>query len=90
MIRDDQVNDDSIAIIGFALKAPGGANSTQSFWDMMVEGRCTVSDIPASRFNVDAFWDPRPNVPGTVSSVNMGTRQENDHISDAIEKSASA
>lgn len=75
MNKKDQTDDDSIAIIGFALKAPGGADSTQSFWDMMIEGHCTVSDLPASRFNVDAFWDPNPNVLGTVSDTTMSTER---------------
>ena len=56
-----------IAIVGMAMRLPGGANSAASFWDLMMNkasGRCRV---PRDRYNIDAFYDPRAR-PGTVKT----------------------
>ncbi|MCJ1245434.1 hypothetical protein MMC30_002638 [Trapelia coarctata] len=47
-----------IAIVGFALKFPQDATSSESFWSMMEEGRCAATAFPANRFNADAFYHP--------------------------------
>ncbi|KAK8023703.1 polyketide synthase [Apiospora rasikravindrae] len=47
-----------IAVIGMSFKFPGGAETPESFWKMLVERRCAASKYPADRFNVDAFWHP--------------------------------
>lgn len=47
-----------IAIVGIGLRLPGRVNSTSSLWDLLINkknGRCLV---PASRYNVDAFYKP--------------------------------
>ena len=45
-----------MAIVGMAMRLPGGVRTTESFWDMLInkrDGRCRV---PADRYNVDAFY----------------------------------
>lgn len=48
-----------IAIVGMALRLPGGISSTESFWDLLVNGRDARSRVPESRYNIDAFHGPR-------------------------------
>jgi acyl transferase domain-containing protein len=55
-----------IAIVGFAFKLPQDAEDTQSFWDMLKEGRNVKTDWPESRINIDAFHDPDPKKLHTV------------------------
>ena len=55
-----------IAVIGLSLKFPQDAKSPESFWQMLVEGRSARTDVPANRFNVDAFYRPGPNRVGMV------------------------
>lgn len=46
-----------IAIVGLSMRLPGGVHSTEDFWEMLVnqkDGRCPV---PASRYNVNGFFD---------------------------------
>jgi hypothetical protein len=47
-----------IALIGCAMRLPGGVETAESLWDLLEnkrEGRCRV---PADRFNVEAFYGP--------------------------------
>lgn len=47
-----------IAIIGIAFKFPQGAETSDKFWDLLVERRCAATEFPSDRFNIDAFWHP--------------------------------
>ena len=47
-----------IAIIGYSLRFPQEATSSEAFWRMLVEGRSARTQIPGDRFNADAFYHP--------------------------------
>ncbi|QSQ13852.1 type I polyketide synthase [Myxococcus landrumensis] len=55
-----------IAIVGMGLRFPGGADSPESFWELLREGRDAIAPIPASRWDVDAYYDPTPGTPGKM------------------------
>lgn len=57
---------DDIAVIGLDLKFPGDATSPESFFEMLLEGRSALSDIPKERYNIDAFYHPDPERAGAV------------------------
>ncbi|KAH7400779.1 hypothetical protein DE146DRAFT_653958 [Phaeosphaeria sp. MPI-PUGE-AT-0046c] len=48
-----------IAIVGMALRLPGGVSSTESFWELLVNGRDARCRVPNSRYNIEAFHGPR-------------------------------
>jgi acyl transferase domain-containing protein len=50
------MNDDPIAIIGFSLRFPQDADSAEAFWEMLYNGRCAMTKVPADRFTIDAFY----------------------------------
>ena len=52
--------DTPIAIIGMSCRFPGGANNTESFWDLLIEGRDGITPIPKDRWNNDLYFDPHP------------------------------
>ncbi|CRK25252.1 hypothetical protein BN1723_013551, partial [Verticillium longisporum] len=56
-----------IAIIGMDLKFPGDATNAESFWDMLMEGRSALREIPTDRFNVSAFYHPDPERAGSLN-----------------------
>lgn len=58
--------EDDIAVIGIAIKFPGDATSTDSFWNMLMDRRSALSDVQQDRYNIDAFWSPGAFEPGTV------------------------
>ncbi|MCK6562456.1 SDR family NAD(P)-dependent oxidoreductase [bacterium] len=58
--------DEAIAIIGLGCRFPGGADGAASFWQLLHEAREGVSEVPAERWNIDAYYDPNPDAPGKM------------------------
>lgn len=57
-----------VAIIGMACRFPGGANTPEQLWDMLLNGVDGIADIPSSRWDVEALYDPDPNAPGKIAT----------------------
>src|SRR6202008_4446016 len=54
-----------IAIVGMACRLPGGIDSPEDLWALLVAGDETLSDFPADRgWDVDGIYDPEPGLPG--------------------------
>lgn len=51
-----------IAVIGMGCRFPGAAN-VAAYWEMMLDGVDAITEVPPSRWEVDAFYDPRPATP---------------------------
>lgn len=56
-----------IAIVGMSCRFPGGSSNVEGFWKLVSEGRSAWSEVPESRFNVDAFYHPNSDRTDTVS-----------------------
>lgn len=52
---EDAFTPPPIAIVGMALRLPGGVSSPESFWNLLVNKRDARSEVPPSRYNVEAF-----------------------------------
>ena len=59
---------DPIAVVGMACRFPGGANSPEEFWQLLKEGRDTVTEVPADRWSIDDYFDADPATPGKMST----------------------
>lgn len=55
---DEEENVEPIAIIGFSLKFPGEASSSEGFWDMLESGRNAMTEFPADRINLQGHYHP--------------------------------
>ncbi|ERO59982.1 beta-ketoacyl synthase N-terminal-like domain-containing protein [Pseudomonas piscis] len=66
----DQVME-GIAIIGMAGRYPG-ADSLEAYWDNLAAGRDCVEEIPASRWDVSAYFDADAREPGKIYSKWLG------------------
>ena len=62
-----------IAIVGMGCRLPGGVASVDAFWELLREGRCTATAVPADRWDVGAYYDPDPDARGRtyVHSANF-------------------
>ena len=51
----------AVAIVGMACRFPGGANTPAEFWRNLSAGKCSVTEIPADRFDVNPLYDRNPS-----------------------------
>ncbi len=49
---------DNIAIVGWSCRLPG-ADSIESLWRLLIDGRCAVTQVPPDRFSLQRFGHPR-------------------------------
>ncbi|MFT7009220.1 MAG: acyl transferase domain-containing protein/NAD(P)-dependent dehydrogenase (short-subunit alcohol dehydrogenase family) [Colwellia sp.] len=68
--------DVKIAIVGMACRLPGGANSPEKLWQMLIEGKDATVDIPSDRWSIKKFYDPDPLIPGKSYVKRGGFLQE--------------
>jgi acyl transferase domain-containing protein/acyl carrier protein len=62
----DAHTSEPIAIIGMGCRFPGGAETPELFWDMLRRGVDAISEVPAERWNIEAYYDPNPDAPGKM------------------------
>jgi acyl transferase domain-containing protein len=55
-----------IAIIGLGCRFPGGVNNPESFWQLLHDGVDAITEIPADRWDMEAYYDPDPDAPGKM------------------------
>jgi len=57
---------EDIAIIGIGCRFPGGIDSPEKFWQLLLSGQETVREIPITRWQTSQFFDERLDVPGKI------------------------
>lgn len=55
-----------IAIIGMACRLPGKAHTPDAFWQLLSQGQHATTEIPAQRWESEAYYDPDPQTPGKM------------------------
>ena len=55
-----------IAVIGLDLKLPQDAATPEGFFEMLMQGRSALTEVPKDRYNLDAFYHPDSDRAGTV------------------------
>ena len=61
-----------IAIVGMAFRFPGNVVDEASFWQLLEQGKCGVSEIPASRWPTDLYQDSLKTTPGRSITFRAG------------------
>jgi hypothetical protein len=61
-----------IAVVGMACRTPGGAETPEQFWRILAEGRDAIEKVPAERWDADAFYDSRLDIPGKAITKYAG------------------
>lgn len=55
-----------VAIVGAGVRAPAGITDVAQFWRFLCDAGCAVGEVPASRWDADALYDPSRKAPGSV------------------------
>jgi len=56
-----------IAIVGMGCRFPG-ANNTDEYWQLLVQGVDAISEVPENRWDTAAIYHPEPKTPGKTIS----------------------
>ena len=56
-----------IAVVGLGCRFPG-ADSPEEFARLLDNGVDAISEVPADRWDIDAYFDPDPDVAGTMNT----------------------
>src|SRR6185295_7066681 len=59
---------DPIAVVGSGCRFPGNVTGPESFWELLTSGQDAISEVPADRWDVDAYYDPDPSAPGRMTT----------------------
>ena len=49
-------------------RVPGPGSGLEGFWRLLEEGGDAISEIPAGRWDAEAYYDPDPDVPGRMAT----------------------
>ena len=60
-----------IAIIGMGCRFPG-ADNPDAYWQLLHNGVDAVREVPPERWDIDAYYDPDPDVPGKIYTRSGG------------------
>ncbi len=60
---------ESVAIIGTGCRFPGGED-VEGYWRMLRRGVDAVQEVPAARWDIDAYYHPDPAAPGKMITRN--------------------
>ena len=55
-----------IAVVGIGCRLPGGVGSAEDFWTLLSDGASGVVEVPADRWDADAYYSADHTVPGTI------------------------
>ncbi|RYP07614.1 hypothetical protein DL764_002392 [Monosporascus ibericus] len=57
-----------LAVVGMACRMPGGADTPEQFWDLLVGGLDTHTVVPSDRFDIDAHFDASGKIENSVGT----------------------
>ena len=57
-----------VAVVGIGCRFPGDVVGPESFWRLLVNGEDAISEVPADRWDAEAFYDPDPAAPGRMTT----------------------
>src|SRR5689334_4338260 len=63
-----QARAEPIAIVGLGCRFPGGADTPDAYWQLLHDGVDAIAEVPADRWDVEAYYDPNPDAPGKMTT----------------------
>ncbi|OAQ82437.1 polyketide synthase [Purpureocillium lilacinum] len=81
--RPRDAKSSKIAVVGMSCRFPGGADDTEKFWELLMQGRDVHDHIPHDRFDAQTHVDPSGKTPNT-SKTSYGCFVDNPGLFDAM------
>ncbi|WP_286851135.1 polyketide synthase, partial [Hydrogenophaga sp. 70-12] len=72
LARAQSAAHEPLAIVGLALRLPGGVKDMEGLADLLWNGRDAIGAIPADRWPLDALYDADPDAPGKMTTRHGG------------------
>ncbi|TSD89685.1 SDR family NAD(P)-dependent oxidoreductase [Mycobacterium sp. KBS0706] len=66
-----RLHDQTIAVIGMSCRLPGAAGLDE-YWSLLLQERCSVSEIGSDRWAIERFYHPRRGEPGRSYTLAAG------------------
>ncbi len=66
LVAAERSGREPIAVIGMSCRLPGGVDTPDKFWKLLHDGVDAISETPADRWDIDAYFDPNPETPGRI------------------------
>ncbi|MGO9156827.1 type I polyketide synthase [Mycobacterium sp.] len=57
-----------VAVVGIGCRLPGNVSGPDGFWELLVDGKDAVGEVPGDRWDADEFYDPDPSAPGRMTT----------------------
>ncbi|ONI83216.1 hypothetical protein ALI144C_17235 [Actinosynnema sp. ALI-1.44] len=74
-------SDEPIAIVGMACRFPGGVNTPDDLWNLLVSGTDAMSGFPSDRgWDLENLYDPEASRPGTSYTRHGGFLHDAAHF----------
>jgi len=70
--RVTDASSEPIAIVGASCRFPAGANTLDAYWELLINGRDGISEVPLERWDAEAYYDPDPDAPGKICTKKGG------------------
>jgi len=67
-LEKDAIAREPIAVIGMGCRFPMGTDSPDSYWHQLCNGEDGITEVPARRWDADAYYDPDFETPGKMST----------------------
>ena len=62
----ERTKNEPIAIVGMGCRFPGGADTPESFWELLRQGKNGITTVPPQRWDIDAYYDRDADVPNKM------------------------
>ena len=62
----ERARSEPIAVVGMSGRFPGGADTLEKLWTLLLQGKDAVTEVPSDRWDVNALYDADPEALGKM------------------------